>query len=971
MSIGKESGDTLNFDHYANVRPSDEYLSTFITNISSGYNPNSSHVLGNRAKNMLAESVNVLNNLFPMYRNVEFISGGGTYANEFVFFSTLPNRAICGENDVVVISNIEHSSILKMIAGKLTDRGFVIVKIPVLSEGTINLASLRETLIEFGDRVKLVSIMNINNETGIRQPIDEIYEIIKEVTPKAIFHSDACQGINRLKHLKNIPDVVTSSLYKIGGGHVGLVLHNLKISQKYGTPDVLNIYASVMALKSHIDNHDDEVSKTSKIKKYIIEQLKIKLMDVKLTDVKNYFLIEDHQESNIIGFILPFIKSSYIQSELSKSGICIGSGSACNKNSPSNTLLSMGYSASASEGFMRISFDSKVGSEEDLNRFITKLLDIINQMCKIKISHGTNDIYIAPHPKKVIYPSIRKERADEYVKMDILSVPECNGVMVTFGELVLKGLNKEQFIKRLQTNIRNCLKMFDIKIVIMRGYAIITTDVDNIDKIVDISTKIPGIATVHPLYMCKFTDEGSKLANYVSSLYDHLNKSNLPFCIRTKIHNGKTYDGKTARDLEYSLGRHLKDRFGGTVKLSSPPFQINIIIEKNFIMCYTQSLKGGGGLPEGTEGEIGIIINRSNVNRSMVAIFEMCKRGAMPLILIDMNLPSEFRDVVVNTVGSITPNFRIEEIEFNNVNIKIGTPIKNIILESNTRQIKKYFRFLKELGKKIDKHVFTSTVSYDSETVQNIMKDNNIRINTDDDDQCINIMENNIVIELDPHIIRPKIKGLSLLSGGIDSPVASSIAIGIGIDVDFIHFSSNETDLNNIIKMAKRIVLNSGIDIQKVETLLYFVDISKLQRYIVENFKEEYRTMLYKTYMIKIANDIKYKYYDTLIMGSSWGQVASQTPENLCITDKISNLPIFNPLITKNKDDIIKLAKKCDTYECSICNGEDCCTLFTPKHPVLKSSIGYIMDVVTKIPDYKKMIDTQIISVNNGKIMEK
>ncbi len=957
MDIADKSRDRiLNFDHYANVELSDDYLTAFAANVKNGYNVNSSHLLGSKAKDLLFESIDIVNKIFPMYKGVEFIPGGGTYANDFVFFSLLPNRAICGENDVIIMSNIEHSSILKMIAGKLTEKGFIVIKIPVTKDGFVNLQSLKETLIEFNGRVKIVSIMNVNNEVGTIQPIDKIATTIKEFSPEAIFHSDACQGINRIRHLKYFPDVVTSSLYKVGGGHMGLVFHNLIISQKFGTPDALTIYASIIALKTYIDNYEIETEESIKIKKSIVEK-----MEVELVGIKHKFILNDLQENNIIGLILPFIKSSYIQTEMSKSGMCIGSGSACNKNSPSNTLMAMGYSTSASEGFIRISFNpKKINGVDDINNFTTKLSDVIKQMCAVKRSNEMDNIYISPSTRKIVYPSLRKELGDEYSRVEDLPIPRFNGVIVTFGELILKGLNKDQFIRHLKININKHLKLFNVKTIIMRGYAVVTTDDDKIEDIIEICTRIPGIATIHPVYIYRFTNDGDELATYTSSIYNHLNSSNLPFCVRTKINNGKKYNNKTNRDLEYSLGKHLKDRFAGTVKLSSPPFQINIIIEKDVIMFYTQNFKGYGGLPGGTEGEIAVLINETNVNRSILAIVEMSKRGTYPLILIDRNLSSVFKDILMKIIPKITLNYRIEEIEFNTDNIKIGASVKNILIESNTTQTKKYFRLLKELGEKTDRHIFTSTIAYDYETVIKILKDINIPIYIDDSDQCIDIMEKHTIISLDTCLISPKIKGLSLLSGGIDSPVASIITAKMGINVDFIHFSSNSTDIKNIIKTIKTIISES----KSIDTQLYFVDISRLQRHIVENFREEYRTMLYKAYMIKISNDIGHKNnYDILVTGNSWGQVASQTPENLYVTDKLSNIPIFSPLITKNKEDIMSLAKKYNTFECSMCNGEDCCIMFTPKHPVLRSSVSYITDVIAKISDYEKLIDVQIIPV--------
>ncbi len=115
--------------------------------------------------------------------------------------------------------------------------------------------------------------------------------------------------------------------------------------------------------------------------------------------------------------------------------------------------------------------------------------------------------------------------------------------------------------------------------------------------------------------------------------------------------------------------------------------------------------------------------------------------------------------------------------------------------------------------------------------------------------------------------------------------------------------------------------------------------------------------------MTRIACDVANKNgYEFISMGNSLGQVASQTPQNLYVTDKFSNLPIFCPLLGYNKEDIINDARKAGTYEHSICNGNDCCVMYLPKNPTLKASPEYISKVINEIGDVNKYI--RIIETN-------
>jgi thiamine biosynthesis protein ThiI len=131
-----------------------------------------------------------------------------------------------------------------------------------------------------------------------------------------------------------------------------------------------------------------------------------------------------------------------------------------------------------------------------------------------------------------------------------------------------------------------------------------------------------------------------------------------------------------------------------------------------------------------------------------------------------------------------------------------------------------------------------------------------------------------------------------------------------------------------------------------------------LQHEITKVCDENYRTILFKIFMIKISNEIaKRNNLTTIVMGNSIGQVASQTYDNLIASDKFSDLPIYNPLLGISKCDIIDVARQIDTYEDSICTGtNDCCVMYLPKHPVLNAKHHIIKKIVDIFDNFMDLV---------------
>ena len=177
-----------------------------------------------------------------------------------------------------------------------------------------------------------------------------------------------------------------------------------------------------------------------------------------------------------------------------------------------------------------------------------------------------------------------------------------------------------------------------------------------------------------------------------------------------------------------------------------------------------------------------------------------------------------------------------------------------------------------------------------------------------------------------------------LLSGGIDSPVAGYCMMKRGVRCCAIHFQSppytGELARDKVMQLAKEMAEYSG------GMRVYLVPFTKCQLEIHEKCPEGLGTLITRRFMMRIAQEIaKQNECNALITGESLGQVASQTMESIVCTDAVCEMPVFRPLIGMDKTEIMDIAKRIGTYETSILPYEDCCTVFTPRHPVTKPKL--------------------------------
>ena len=192
-------------------------------------------------------------------------------------------------------------------------------------------------------------------------------------------------------------------------------------------------------------------------------------------------------------------------------------------------------------------------------------------------------------------------------------------------------------------------------------------------------------------------------------------------------------------------------------------------------------------------------------------------------------------------------------------------------------------------------------------------------------------------------------RGLLLLSGGIDSPVAGYMIAKRGVRIDALHFESfpytSERARDKVLELA-RIVSEYAGDIY-----VHIVSLTHIQEELVKACNEDYFTLLLRRYMMTIAQRVaKEKNCSALVTGESLGQVASQTMQALGVTDACVSMPVFRPCIGMDKEEIVQISRKIGAFETSIQPYEDCCTVFTPKHPRTKPELEKVLAEENKLP---------------------
>ena len=185
-------------------------------------------------------------------------------------------------------------------------------------------------------------------------------------------------------------------------------------------------------------------------------------------------------------------------------------------------------------------------------------------------------------------------------------------------------------------------------------------------------------------------------------------------------------------------------------------------------------------------------------------------------------------------------------------------------------------------------------------------------------------------------------RALLLLSGGIDSPVAGHMICKRGVKIEALHFESypytSERALDKVAKLAELVSEYNGY------TTLHVINVKEIQEVLRDKCDEDYFTLLLRRFMMRLAQRCAEEFKcSALVTGESIGQVASQTMDALCVTDSVVSMPVFRPCIGLDKEEIVEISRKINTYETSVLPYEDCCTVFTPRHPRTRPEMAKVI----------------------------
>lgn len=390
-----------------------------------------------------------------------------------------------------------------------------------------------------------------------------------------------------------------------------------------------------------------------------------------------------------------------------------------------------------------------------------------------------------------------------------------------------------------------------------------------------------------------------------------------------------------------------------------------IDIERNISMNYTdKSLLNSVGLSYGelslkgkNRGQFERML-RNRIHKSLNGYnHELVDDLSKLYVIVDNNDMDEVVEKLKKIFGvvGLNPSARVnredEEIkakvlEFANYAYEQGARTFKIgVNRSNKGFEKKSMDYARELGA----HVL---INSPFEKVQ--MKDPDVQINVD--------------IRKDVYVYTERIKtygglpigstgkGLVLLSGGIDSPVASFMMAKRGMRINFVTFHSFPFTSKQALEKIKE--LTDILSIYTGKTRLYSMNILKIQEAINTKTKKELATILTRRAMMRLAERLSETMnYQALITGESLGQVASQTMGGLtCTNASMERIPVFRPLIGMDKTEIIDIAKEIGTYEKSIEPFEDSCVIFAPKHPVTNPKLEDVLTEEAKIENYDELM---------------
>ena len=291
------------------------------------------------------------------------------------------------------------------------------------------------------------------------------------------------------------------------------------------------------------------------------------------------------------------------------------------------------------------------------------------------------------------------------------------------------------------------------------------------------------------------------------------------------------------------------------------------------------------------------------------------------------------------------------------------------VLNKSLEIMDKDMKTFKVVTKRSDKNFPIKSMDYSRKLGGLILKNSNFKVDVHNPDIVINveIRTEGVFVYTDElkgaggYPVGVAGKGLLMLSGGIDSPVAGYLAMKRGVNVECLYFDSpphTSLEARNKVKTLSKILNEYSLRVK-----LHVVPFTKIQEEIYRNCPSNYMITIMRRMMYRIAERYAKKIKAKIIInGESIGQVASQTLDSMFVINEVTNMPIIRPVATYDKLEIIEIAKKIGSYDTSILPYEDCCTIFVPPHPVIKPSLEKALEYEKNF-DFEKLLDECIDNI--------
>jgi len=510
--------------------------------------------------------------------------------------------------------------------------------------------------------------------------------------------------------------------------------------------------------------------------------------------------------------------------------------------------------------------------------------------------------------------------------------------LIRYDEMALKSeYVRKKWEKRLINSIKSRIESCDIRYE--RGRIWVYSEEDASSEL----RKIPGVHSFSLCYSCILADLKDGLLKFVERSL----KDEKTFALRVKRTGNHDF---TSQDIARQMGAVIQEKYPFlSVDLENPEKEIFIEIRDGVCYIFDNIIKGVGGLPEGVEGSV---LGCLSSELDLLACFMMIRRGCN-ILTISTDRDFDKSDDLLKFLKEFKPD--IESIILKNKD-DLFTFSKNKkvlgIVRGDVKLPSYLQNFCKQDQKNGEKHktpIYQPLIGLKKDYIGKFEKFIGIKPNL-----------NGMYYLLDE---KPLSRVVSLMSDGIDSPVATYLLLDKDVDIITIHFDNSPFIEPENLQKYRKIIDNLNKLFNK-DIRAYVIPNGRNLRLFAENCKESLRCILCKRIMLRIAEEIANKEMaDGIVTGESIGQVASQTLHNLCVLDQTVEKQIIRPLIGLNKIEIIEIAKQIGTYDISISPNLEC--KIVPKRPATSAKLDDVISEEDKI-DIKSLVDE---SVNNAYLL--